>query len=293
MPEIELLTSATPNGQKISILLEELAIPYKATPINLRADEQKSPDFLSINPNGRIPAIIDHSRNDFPVFESGAIFLYLVEHYDKEKKFSFDDADEKSEMIQWLFFQNAGVGRRTSIVIPIPSIPASRSTSLIIDDMHMFSYIPRVVYTNKTPPAIQGQANHFFRYAPTKIPYSISRYQNETRRLYSVLESRLSSQTNPDRKFLAGKGAGKYSVADISTFTWVRWAPWAGIDLSKFPRLKGWMEGIERREAVQRGLLVPGGEDQIVRLRRDPDVEDPFKGWVMKGQNEIKDKHGD
>jgi glutathione S-transferase len=245
MSDIELLTSATPNGQKISIFLEELGIPYKTTAIDLSKDEQKAPDFIAINPNGRIPAIVDHSRNDFPVFESGAVFLYLAEHYDKEFKFSFQDADERSEMIQWLFFQNAGVG------------------------------------------PMQGQANHFFRYAPEKIQYGIDRYQNECKRLYSVLESRLGS-----RHYLVGKNGGKYSVADISTFTWVRWGPWAGIDVAKFPKLNEWMERIEQRPAVKKGLLVPNGEDQIVRLRRDPDVEDPFKRWVQKGQQEIREKHG-
>lgn len=144
------------------------------------------------------------------------------------------------------------------------------------------------MYHTNTTPAIQGQANHFHRYAPQKLPYAISRYQNETRRLYSVLEARLSTRT-----FLAGASPGKYSIADISTFTWVRWAPWAGIELAKFPRLKSWMEGIESREAVQRGLAVPGGEDQIVRLRRDPQVEDPFQGWVMKGQEEVREEHGE
>jgi glutathione S-transferase len=244
-PNIELFTSATPNGQKISIFLEELGLSYSTTSIDLGADDQKKPDFLKINPNGRIPAIVDHSRSDFPVFESGAIFLYLAEHYDKSFTFSFSEANERSEMLQWLFFQNAGVG------------------------------------------PIQGQANHFFRYAPEKIQYGIDRYQNETKRLYSVLESRLS-----DHDYLVGKGKGKYSVADMSTFTWVRWGPWAGIDLHEFPRLKAWSEKIEGREAVKRGLEVPSGEDQIVKLRRDPNVEDPFKGWVMKGQNEIKEKHG-
>ena len=62
--------------------------------------------------------------------------------------------------------------------------------------------------------------------------------------------------------------------------------------LERFPALKEWAERIEKREAVQRGLLVPDGEDQIERLRRDPDVEDPFKGWVMQGQNELKEQHG-
>ncbi|KAJ4286662.1 hypothetical protein N0V90_012914 [Kalmusia sp. IMI 367209] len=244
-PNIELLTAATPNGQKISIFLEELKIPYTTTAIDLSKDEQKQPAFLTTNPNGRIPAIIDHSRGGFPVFESGAIFLYLAEHYDTAHSFSFEDADERSEMVQWLFFQNAGVG------------------------------------------PMQGQANHFFRYAPTTIQYGIDRYQNETRRLYSVLEARLQG-----REWLVGKGRGKYSIADMSTFTWVRWAPWAGIDLGKFPKLEAWAKRIERREAVQKGLAVPSGEDQIVRLRRDPGVEDPFKGWVMKGQNELKEKHG-
>ncbi|KAH7079033.1 glutathione S-transferase [Paraphoma chrysanthemicola] len=241
-PKIELLTSATPNGQKISIFLEELSTPYTVTSIDLGADEQKKPDFLRTNPNGRIPAIVDHARGSFPVFESGAIFLYLAEHYDPDFRFHFKDANEKSEMIQWLFFQNAGVG------------------------------------------PMQGQANHFFRYAPEKIQYGIDRYQNETKRLYSILDTRLK-----DREYLIGE---KYSIADISTFTWVRWAPWAGIDLGKFPRLKEWCERIEAREAVKKGLKVPSGEDQIERLRKDPNVEDPFQKWVMQGQNEIADKHG-
>jgi glutathione S-transferase len=121
---------------------------------------------------------------------------------------------------------------------------------------------------------MQGQSNHFFRYAPEKIPYGIKRYQNETKRLYAVLEARLQ-----DRTYLVGE---KYSAADISTFTWVRWAPWAGIELNEFPKLKEWAQRIEGREAVQRGLKVPGGkEDQIERLRRDPDVGDPFQEWVM------------
>jgi glutathione S-transferase len=246
-PSIELLTAATPNGQKISVFLEELGVPYTTTAIDLSKDEQKSSEFLKTNPNGRIPAIIDHSRNSFSVFESGAIFLYLAEHYDTDFEFSFSDADEKSEMLQWLFFQNAGVG------------------------------------------PMQGQANHFFRYAPEKIQYGINRYQNETKRLYSILEARLSED---NREYLVGKGKGKYSIADMSTFTWVRWAPWAGIELSKFPKLKEWAEKIEKRDAVQKGLKVPGGEDQIDRLRKDPNVEDPFQKWVMKGQSEIADKHG-
>jgi glutathione S-transferase len=117
-PNIELLTAATPNGQKISIFFEELGVPYTTTAIDLGKDEQKAPSFLKTNPNGRIPAIIDHTRNSFPVFESGAIFLYLLSHYDKQYKFSFSDADEHSEMVQWLFFQsNVSQKRYVSVMI--------------------------------------------------------------------------------------------------------------------------------------------------------------------------------
>ena len=90
-PPIELLTAATPNGQKISIFLEELALPYKTTSINLGADDQKKPPFLKINPNGRIPALTDtHTDgNDIQIFESGSIMQYLVETYDTEYKISY------------------------------------------------------------------------------------------------------------------------------------------------------------------------------------------------------------
>ena len=102
--------------------------------------------------------------------------------------------------------------------------------------------------------------------------------------MYSVLEQQLMGQ-----EYLVGN---KYTVADMSTFTWVRWSGWAGIPLDKFPRLQKWMETIEARPAVQKGLLVPDGPDQIEKLRKDPNVSDPFQEWVMKGQNELKDQHG-
>ena len=76
---IDLYTIATPNGYKVSILLEELEIPYNVFAIDLVAKEQKKLDYLKLNPNGRIPTIVDHDNNDFVVFESGAILIYLAE----------------------------------------------------------------------------------------------------------------------------------------------------------------------------------------------------------------------
>lgn len=104
---IDLYSAATPNGWKASITLEELGIPYTLHVIDLTSGDQKKPPFTAINPNGRIPAIVDRDNGDFAVFESGAIMLYLA-----EKAGKLIPADEKgrSRVVQWLMFQMGGVG---------------------------------------------------------------------------------------------------------------------------------------------------------------------------------------
>ena len=104
---IELFTAATPNGWKASITLEELALPYKVRRIDFDKREQKEPWYLKINPNGRIPAIVDHDNGDFAVFESGALMIYLAE---KAGKLLPRDVKGRSLVIQWLMFQMGGVG---------------------------------------------------------------------------------------------------------------------------------------------------------------------------------------
>lgn len=104
---IELYTSETPNGWKISIALEEMELPYHVHPIALSKNEQKEDWYLKINPNGRIPTIVDRDNNDFAVFESGAILIYLAE---KTGKFMGRDANSRSRVIQWLMFQMSGIG---------------------------------------------------------------------------------------------------------------------------------------------------------------------------------------
>jgi GST-like protein len=104
---IDLYTSPTPNGWKASIALEELGLPYTVRAIDLSAMEQKRPEFLAINPNGRIPAIVDHDNDDFAVFESGAILLYLAE---KTGRLMPTDMKGRSVVTQWLMFQMGGVG---------------------------------------------------------------------------------------------------------------------------------------------------------------------------------------
>jgi GST-like protein len=104
---IDLYTAATPNGHKVSIALEELQLPYSVHALSFDKQEQKAPGFLKINPNGRIPAIVDRDNGDFAVFESGAILLYLAE---QTGQLLPTDAKGRSKVVQWLMFQMGGVG---------------------------------------------------------------------------------------------------------------------------------------------------------------------------------------
>ena len=200
---IDLYTASTPNGHKVSILLEELGVPYTLHAIDLMRGDQKKPDYVKLNPNGRIPTIVDPENGGFAVFESGAILIYLAEKYGR---FLPKDVKGRSTVIQWLMFQMGGIG------------------------------------------PIQGQANVFFRYLPEKIQLAIDRYQNETKRLYRVLEKRLEG-----REYLCDE----YSIADIANFTWVNIHSWAGVAVDDLPNVVAWLKRLRERPAVQRGLAVP------------------------------------
>ncbi|MBW8315357.1 MAG: glutathione S-transferase, partial [Hydrogenophaga sp.] len=104
---LDLYTAATPNGHKVSIALEELGLPYTLKVLDLTAGEQKTPAFLAINPNGRIPAIVDHEADDFAVFESGACLIYLAE---KTGRLMPAAAKGRSRELQWVMFQMGGSG---------------------------------------------------------------------------------------------------------------------------------------------------------------------------------------
>lgn len=104
---IDFYTAPTPNCHKVSILLEELDIPYQTHSVDLGNNEQKDPDFLAINPNGRVPAIVDPQLNHQGMFESGAILIYLAE---KHQRFLATDPAPRAKTLQWLMFQMAGVG---------------------------------------------------------------------------------------------------------------------------------------------------------------------------------------
>ena len=103
---IKLYTAPTPNGHKISCLLEALEMDYEAILVNLSEGEQKKPNFLKISPNGRIPAIVD-TENDLSIFESGAIMIYLA---DKAGKLIPQDTAKRYKVMEWLMFQMGGIG---------------------------------------------------------------------------------------------------------------------------------------------------------------------------------------
>ena len=106
---IDFYTAPTPNGHKVSCTLEAMELEYETHVVNLMENEQKKPEFLAISPNGRIPAIVDRDADNLPIFESGAIMIYLAE---KTGKLMPTDLNEKAKVLVWLMFQMGGIGPR-------------------------------------------------------------------------------------------------------------------------------------------------------------------------------------
>lgn len=139
---------------------------------------------------------------------------------------------------------------------------------------------------------MQGQANHFYRYAPDKIPYAIDRYQTETKRLYQVLEDRLVAEEQGGRGlWLVG---GRYSIADLACFSWVEWHRWAGVGLEAFAGIRRWKEAIEKRPATEKGLNVPDKFElrEAMKTRKgEEEYTRHHSNWVMQGQKADQEKH--
>ncbi len=219
----------TPNGYKVLLFLEEAGIAYRIVPVNISKGDQFDPGFLNISPNNKMPAIVDRGPNGIggpiPIFESGAILLYLAE---KIGRFLPHDVARRSEVLQWLFWQMAGLG------------------------------------------PMLGQNLHFGQYAPEKIPYAITRYVDETSRLFKVLDKRLT-----DREFIADD----YSIADIASYPWVYKHPYLQLKLEDYPNLKRWFEAIEQRPAVARAYAIGA------RINTTPTVTEESRKFLL-GQND-------
>ncbi len=199
----------TPNGFKILIYLEEASLPYRLFPVDIGRGDQFSREFLSISPNNRIPAIVDHDPSvsmgegeSLSLFESGAILIYLAE---KTGQFLPSGGVERTEVMAWLMWQMGGLG------------------------------------------PMGGQAHHFLIYASEEVPYAQRRYRDECRRLYGVLERRLSG-----RDYVAGA----YSIADMAIYPWAFSMERQGQRVEDFPNVRAYLERMRARKAVQRAQTV-------------------------------------
>jgi GSH-dependent disulfide-bond oxidoreductase len=202
----------TPNPAKVALFLEETSLPYEVVPVDTAKGEQHTKEFRSINPNGKVPAIVDTdgpAGAEIRVFDSSAILLYLGEKTGR----LMGAPTDRGELLSWLFFIAAGLG------------------------------------------PFSGQAVHFQRAAPEKLPYAINRYRREAERHYSVLDKHLEG-----RNFIVGSS---YTVADISAWGWIDRAGvvLAGSDdpLAAYPNIKRWFRSINDRPAVAKARAVGSG----------------------------------
>jgi GST-like protein len=197
---LHLYTADTPNGQKIPIALEELGLDYTLTHVDLNKGEQKAPDFLALNPNGKIPVLTDRAKG-VTLFESAVILTYLA---DQNASLGGQSEAEKLRVQQWLSFQIASVG------------------------------------------PMLGQLWWFRHASSVANEQALDRYRKESLRLYGVVNSQLA-----DREYIAGDS---YTIADIALFTWLRTYEELDLDMSSFPAVRSWLQTIEQRPAVERGL---------------------------------------
>ena len=203
---IELYYSATPNGRKITIMLEELGVPWNMHYVRISRGEQFRPEFLKISPNNKIPAIVDPEGpggEPISIFESGAILKYLGLKFGTLYP---TDPRQQVKVDEWLFWQVGGFG------------------------------------------PFLGQTHHFFHDAAEEVPYARKRYQDETHRLYNVLNTRLEGRDHV---------AGDYSIADVAIFAWAHRHPRHNIDLDDYPNVARWYRNILERPAVARALAIP------------------------------------
>ena len=215
---LQLYSLPTPNGVKVSIMLEEVGLAYEPHLIDITKNETWGPEYLSLNPNGKIPAIIDPEGpggQPLGLFESGAILIYLAE---KTGKFLSADPAERYQTIQWVMFQMGAIGP-------------------MFGQLGFFHRFAGKEYEDKRPR---------------------DRYVAESRRLLGVLETRLANEGGEPREWIIGDYSiadiatlgwvrnliGFYEAGEI-------------VGLKDFPHVAAWLERGLARPAVQRGLEIP------------------------------------
>lgn len=214
---LQLYSLATPNGQKVTILLEELLAlghteaEYDAWLIKIGEGQQFGSGFVEINPNSKIPALVDHSQNPpLRVFESGSILLYLAEKF---KAFIPTDLAARTECLNWLFWQMGSA------------------------------------------PYIGGGLGHFYAYAPVKIEYAINRFAMETKRLLDVLDQHLAKHEYLAGNEYSIADIAAFSWYGSVVKGWVYNAD-EFLSVDQYQHVQRWADAILARPAVQRGRMV-------------------------------------
>ena len=232
---LQLYSLATPNGVKVSVLLEELlelglAAEYDAWPVDIRSGEQFGSDFVTINPNSKIPALLDRSLTPaLRLFESGAILLYLAEKF---AAFLPTTPHQRAECLSWLFWQMASA------------------------------------------PFLGGGFGHFYVYAPIKIEYAIDRYAMESKRQLDVLDQRLrqSAWLAGDSYSIADIAVWPwYGCLVLGEL----YGAGEFLQVQTYPYVRAWAEKIATRPAVQRGRRVnkTWGDDALPERHQADDFK--------------------
>lgn len=231
---------SAPNGFKVAIVLSELNLDYNTIFLDFNNGEQRAPEFVSINPNARVPAIIDHNNDNLSIWESGSIILYLVNKMLKdfgECPLWSDNLGEQSQITSWVFFQTSG-------------------------------HAPMI-----------GQALHFRYFHSQQVPSAVERYTDEVRRVYGVVEMALAERREAlimelDTENAAAYSAGttplsqsrffdypvwlvgeRITIADLAFVPWNNVVDRIGIDIKvEFPEVYKWTKHMMRRPAVVRAL---------------------------------------
>ncbi|MET4685488.1 glutathione S-transferase N-terminal domain-containing protein [Brevundimonas faecalis] len=216
---LQLYSLPTPNGVKVSIMLEELGLAYEPHLVDIGKNETWTPEYLSLNPNGKIPAIIDPDGPDgkpLPLFESGAILVYLAE---KTGRFLPADPAARYETLQWVFFQMAAIGP-------------------MFGQVGFFHKFAGREYEDKRPR---------------------DRYVAESRRLLGVLEGRFANEGGEPRDWIMGGDYTIADIAVLGWVRNLIGFYEAGdlVGFADFPRVAAWLERGLARPAVQRGLNIP------------------------------------
>jgi GST-like protein len=215
---LQLYSRATPNGQKVTIMLEELlelghsGAEYDAWPIDISKGDQFSSGFVEINPNSKIPALVDRSdREPVRVFESGAILVYLAEKFGA---FLPDRGPERAETLSWLFWQMGSA------------------------------------------PFLGGGFGHFFSYAPEKFEYPINRYAMEAKRQLDVLDRRLAESEFVAGEQYSIADIAIWPWYGGLALDRIYDGAAEFLSVGDYPNLQRWAKALDERPAVKRGRIV-------------------------------------